>query len=256
MYRSQILASGLAVLALVATACSSGTPAIEATVPETPTTTVAQTTTSTTVPATTTTTTAPTATTATTAPPEPLIDVADLPDGWSVFTGRAGTFSIGLPLGWRDGRDLVDDPEFAASLEDQLDDTALEELADLVTGVMTGGEVDIALNWKSATPAFVDNVNLLGFPASVGDTLEFALAVGPPQIEGLGGEVVGTEIVQLTNHEAALIEYVAPDLGVENARQYWIITDDEVWVMTFSGGGDSDIEEWIAIASTFTSLGG
>ena len=168
------------------------------------------------------------------------------------MTGRDGLYSIGLPLGWVNNEDIINDPAFVADVGEQLEDVDLGGFEDVIGSMIGNGDIDFGFDLKTFTLEFVENINIFGVPASPTDTPAFAIAVAPSQIEAVDGTVTGTDLVMVGIYEAARISYEIPDLLVFTGEQYWILAEGHVWIVTFSGGNEADSSEWREMIDTFT----
>jgi hypothetical protein len=223
--------ASLCVVVLVAAGCTSEEPA--------------------TTSAPTTITTAPTTTTATptSTAPKTTNGGIDLPSGWTTFEGS--TYTIGLPEFWVDGRSFLDDPDFQEAIADELADFDLGGFEGLAQSLVANEGVDFLFNLGAFTGSFAENLNVLQFPAGAADDLAVARELGPVQLESAGATDVTSVVIELDRFLAVFISYRLPDVGVGMGHQYWIATEETVYVLTFAGAEEADFSVWRRMVNTF-----
>ncbi len=202
-------------------------------------------------PASTTTTEAPTTTapTTTVAVASPATTV-EVPDGWTEFEGS--NYAIALPDLWVDGRAVLDDEEVQQEIAGTLGEFDLGGFESLAESLLANEGVDFLFNLGRTTQSFAENLNILSFPAGVGDALGLAEDLGPAQLESAGATDVTFEVIELERFPALFISYRLADVGVDVGNQYWVATDETVFVLTFSGVEGADPDEWRRMVETFS----
>lgn len=220
-------------LALIAGACSDERAAPTTAVPSTP------------APAP-----APTTTSTTPTPVDPMV----VPRGWSIMYGEDERYGIGLPDRWVEGRSFFDDDDLRRAVTEGLEGFDLDEFSAVAGELIATEGIDFAFNLAHTDRTLVENLNILRFPAGATDDLELAMTVGPEQLEAAGATTLTAELISLPTADAAFITYRFTNVGVSIGHQYWVIAADTVYVLTFSGGEDADVDQWRAMIETFTPL--
>jgi len=170
--------------------------------------------------------------------PGPVDEVADVPDGYELLEGVGVT--IAVPESWVeiDADDATMTPEdFRAAFPD-----APESLLDQGAAAVDRGSVLVAYDVASGLD--FDNLNIIEMPVRLPlDVIESQARV---ELSGVGADVAGFEEVDLPAGDALRAEYtleVALPEGTLDAVgvQYYVVTDEHTYVVTFTGPGAVDL---------------
>lgn len=209
-------------------------------------------TTTTAAPATTTTTGTPTTVeatpTTTAAVPDESVSI-EVPAGWTTYQGA--NYAIGLPELWVDGRAFIDDEELQADIAGRIEEFDLGGFESLAGSLLANEGVDFLFNLGRFSESFGENLNILSFPAGAADDLSLARDLGPGQLEAAGATDVTAEVIELERFPAVFITYRFANVGVDAGNQYWLVTDETIFVLTFSGKDDADTDVWRQMVDTF-----
>ncbi len=173
------------------------------------------------------------------------------------YTSKEDGFAVTLPPTWLplvESRGLVkasfkslqeDNPAMAALLEDQLstlDDVPVSLIAfDLAPETLNTG--------------FATNLNVIKQPIPAGFSLEYVVQFSADQLEqvlGLSGAAESTKVV-LPAGEAIMLDYELSGQAV--ARQYYLMHDQAVYILTFTSAAslaDSSIILFNEMMQSFT----
>ena len=175
-------------------------------------------------------------------------DGLDLPDGWREVGNEE--FAMGLPEGWIDGEQILEDPELATFLEDVLGGEA--------NARATLAQVDlIAFEETAVSAGFGNNVNVIANPRSPLDELDTIEPTIESQLAPIGATVTSIERVDGFGGEAMRVEY---DYDLEGESLlgylYFILGEETTAVVTFTAStGSEQPETYADIASTLTFVG-
>jgi hypothetical protein len=162
---------------------------------------------------------------------------ADVPEGYEVIEGDG--VSIAAPDHWQE----VSADDFAMSEEEFAEafPDAPESLIEQGANAVDSGAVLVAYDFESER---FDNVNILemgGVPP-----LDVIEAQARLELEAVGADIVSLDEADVPAGDALRAEYTvtlnAPDGPVDvHGVQYYVVTDDEAFVVTFSGDGAVDV---------------
>jgi hypothetical protein len=177
---------------------------------------------------------------------------AEVPEGFAEVQGEG--VHLAAPEDWQ-AVDLSEE-DFEQVFEDAAE--ANPELAEALEGqaaqLAAEGAVLFAINPTMAS--FADNVNVVEVPGAVPSVSELE-GQADTIVESFGGDLVGSEMVELPAGEALRVEYTL-DLNAADGTpvtaqgfQYYVLGDDNAYVVTVTLAEDSDPSIADDIAETF-----
>lgn len=174
-------------------------------------------------------------------------DDAEVPEGWTVIEGDG--VAMALPDGWEgvpmDEAGLTAD-DLAEALPDQ--DRALLEQAEVL--IQRGGRF---LAFGEVQDGFATNVNVLEIPGAGGAPLDDIEEQAQAGLETTGATIGGVDQLELGGWDVVRIDYSMAVGGAAGSEvrglQYYVVSDREAYVITFTGLTlDEDVAEQ-AVAS-------
>jgi hypothetical protein len=165
-------------------------------------------------------------------------EVADVPEGYEVLDGVG--VSIAGPDSWVeiDAEDAAMTPEdFRAAFPD-----APESLLEQGAAAVDQGSVLVAYDVASGVDA--DNLNIIEMPVRL--TLDVIESQARVELSGVGADVSSMEEVDLPAGDALRAEYTLEVALPEGSTtvvgvQYYVVTDEHAYVVTFTGPGAVDL---------------
>jgi hypothetical protein len=176
----------------------------------------------------------------------------EVPEGFTEVQGEG--VSLAVPEDW-EGVDLSEE-DFEEVFEEAAE--ANPEMADALEGqaaqLAAEGAVLFAINPE--VDSFADNVNVVEAPGSV-PSVSALEAQAQDIVDSFGGELVGTEEVELPAGEALRVEYTL-DLNASDGTpltaqgvQHYVLGEDGAYVMTVTLSEEGDPTVADDIAETF-----
>ena len=160
---------------------------------------------------------------------------ADLPDGFHVIEGEG--VSIGTPEGW-DGiapEDAAMSPEEFEQAFPDVSDEMLEQGA----AAVSQGSVLVAFDVEIGS---LDNLNVIEIPARI--ELELMERQAETELSAMGAEIESIEEAPIPAGDALRADYTVDvalpdgDTIATQGVQYYVVTDDRTYVVTFSSAND------------------
>lgn len=186
--------------------------------------------------------------------------VASLPADATTYAYEDDNFSIALPSQWLPimaGGELIEsamvtvgneNPAIAALLTQQLAQLAQTPLALMA----------FSLAPESLANGYIPSLSILKQPLPDGVTLDLFVQFSGSQLEQILGLATPTAAsnVQTGAGEALLLTYQMDEIGIA-ARQYMILQNNTVYILTFTGSvsqAEADATTFAAIVNSFTLL--
>ncbi len=176
----------------------------------------------------------------------------ELPEGFAEVQGEG--VRAAAPEGWEDV-DLSEE-DFEQVFEDAAE--ANPQLAEALEGqaAQLAAEGAVLFAIDPSQESFADNVNVVEVPGAVPSVSELE-GQAETIVDSFGGELVGTETVQLPAGEALRVEYTLDLNAADGTRttaqgfQYYVLGEENAYVLTVTLAEDSDPSIADDIAETF-----
>lgn len=170
----------------------------------------------------------------------------ELPDGWTPV--EHDEFTMALPSGWQEANELVEDPEFAAYVDQAMGGEAgLDQML---------AQLDVmAVDTETVASGFATNLNVIVNPLNPADSIDLVEQQVRPALQAqLGAVVTSTERTTIGGEEALRVEYDydTPQVSLKGL-QFYILGEELSGVVTFTAAADAvDHDTWEQIIETFS----